>query len=485
MGAMPDDPQNSPRRPFGERDTEERNLPFGARPPTQRPDAPRIPDAPRSSDAAPDPEEPLEAAPQEEPNPAPPRRAESESFQSPFAPRVQDEPDEAPPGTRQYEQATTTIEEAMGANGKQEAYSKPDEPALDEEEAAPSEPELNDEPEDAPGIIAVRSQHRKGITDTGILKRRALQEAQEAASGKKAFRSYPAQEAAEVERQAAREAAAQRAQVALQVRVVFQTIGVIFASAAVIATVLTWWTPNTFISAESMNRLSEALATQTAPAVDFLPTLTPIGGSNAAILAAERNQVIGIVSGHKGPDKTTGQPNPGVVCADGTTEQQTVETIANQVGDLINGAGYTVDVLDEFDPRLNGYSALAVISIHADACEYINDEATGFKVAGFTEATNPTEDSKLVSCMIARYGDTTHLVFHPTVTYDMTQYHGFGELKPGTPGAVIDVGYLYLDKEVLSRQTNVVALGVARGLLCYLRGEPINANNTAEPTATP
>src|SRR5207244_957628 len=125
----------------------------------------------------------------------------------------------------------------------------------------------------------------------------------------------------------ARLEAAQRAENALRLRVIFQSIGTMFLAAAVIATLFTWWTPNTFLSSESINRLSEALATQTAPAVDFLPTLTPMGGA-VQPTAGVVQSAVGIVSGHKGVNPTTGKPDPGAVCSDGTTEQQTVEKIA-------------------------------------------------------------------------------------------------------------------------------------------------------------
>ena len=75
--------------------------------------------------------------------------------------------------------------------------------------------------------------------------------------------------------------------------------------------------------------------------------------------------------------------------------------------------------------------------------------------------------------------------FHPSVTFDMTQYHTFREIAPGTPGAIIEVGFLFLDRDFLTENANIAALGVARGVLCYLRDEPINPNNAATPSAEP
>jgi N-acetylmuramoyl-L-alanine amidase len=58
------------------------------------------------------------------------------------------------------------------------------------------------------------------------------------------------------------------------------------------------------------------------------------------------------------------------------------------------------------------------------------------------------------------------------VTYDMTLYHSFREVATGTPGAIIEIGFMNLDRELLTDHQDVVALGVARGILCYLRNDP-------------
>ncbi len=57
---------------------------------------------------------------------------------------------------------------------------------------------------------------------------------------------------------------------------------------------------------------------------------------------------IGIISGHKGFDA-------GAVCADGLTEAEVNEAIAIKVIAILQAAGVPTDLLDEFDPRLDGY----------------------------------------------------------------------------------------------------------------------------------
>jgi N-acetylmuramoyl-L-alanine amidase len=174
---------------------------------------------------------------------------------------------------------------------------------------------------------------------------------------------------------------------------------------------------------------------------------------------------IGIVSGHRGNDS-------GTVCLDGLTEAQVNFDHATRVASFLRAEGYVVDILDEFDARLKGYRALALVSIHADSCTYINDLATGFKVARALESRVPETEDELVACLTARYKQATGLRFHAnTVTRDMTQYHAFGEIAPETPAAIIETGFMYLDRPILTRKPEQVAKGVTDGVLCFLRNE--------------
>lgn len=264
--------------------------------------------------------------------------------------------------------------------------------------------------------------------------------------------------------------------VTLRFWVLLRTMAVIGLTGGIVATLLTWWTPNTFLPTESMDQLAIALATQSGQGImSTSPTSTP-----TEVLPPNN---IGIISGHRGLHRTSGLPDPGAVCADGLSEQEVNEAIALQTVALLEGHGYTVDLLDEFDTRLDGYRALAMVSIHADSCDYINEFATGFKVASFAGSSTPQRDAQLVACLVKHYSETTGLNFHPSITFDMTQYHTFLEIAPDTPGAIIETGFLYLDRELLTQHADLVALGIARGLLCYLRNDPLPG--TAMPTGTP
>jgi N-acetylmuramoyl-L-alanine amidase len=349
----------------------------------------------------------------------------------------------------------------------------PPDPTFEDDLAFEDEPAYEDEPVNAPPLIKARDRRGRVPGERTILKERPFNPQLEAES----YAVPTAQEG---------EAAARRSTVMIRFGVLLRSLGVMFASAAVVATLFTWWTPNSFMTARSIDQLSVALATQARqePPSQLLPeAATATEGPEAAAAAAGLNN-IGIVSGHRGLNPTSGIPDPGAVCPDGLTEAEINEAVATRLVSLLEEYGYQVDLLDEFDTRLTDYEALALISIHADTCEYINEYATGFKVASFADTGNPEADNQLVSCLIDRYSNTVGLGFHPSVTYDMTQYHTFREIALGTPGVIIETGFMNLDRELLTEHPDVVALGIAQGILCYLRGETPDAENIATPTVS-
>jgi len=188
-------------------------------------------------------------------------------------------------------------------------------------------------------------------------------------------------------------------------------------------------------------------------------------GSNTAIK-------IGIVSGHYENDS-------GTVCANGTTEADVNLKIATIVQQKLNAMGFDTDLLKENDPRLVGYHAAALVSIHNDSCEFINDQATGFKVAAAMSTSDINLANRLEACLRERYQTITRLPLHDSVTNDMTFYHAFNEIDPGTPAAIIETGFLNLDYDILTNNTGVIATGVADGVICFVNNENI------APTATP
>ena len=232
---------------------------------------------------------------------------------------------------------------------------------------------------------------------------------------------------------------------------------IVLFTAAAAATVFTAWTPASILPPSAASRIASALATQQ----QIGPDSTPIPPTPTPSPAPR----VGIVAGHKGNDS-------GAVCPDGLTEAAVNFEVASRVKLNLEAAGYQVDLLDEFDDRLVGYKALALASIHADSCDYINDIATGFKVASSVQSPAPDEAAALVGCLQDRYQVRTQMNFHASsITFDMTAYHAFREIDPGTPAAIIETGFLNLDRRILTEQPDLVAQGITDGILCYINEE--------------
>jgi len=206
--------------------------------------------------------------------------------------------------------------------------------------------------------------------------------------------------------------------------------------------------------------------------------LTPRPVDSGVPLVTQPQLRVGIVAGHAGND-------PGAVCVDANGQATLTEAdvnleIAAIVQQKLIERGFQVDLLREFDSRLNGYRALAVISIHNDSCEYINDEATGFKVAAALNTPDINRANRLTACLVDRYQSMTGLTFHAgSITSDMREYHAFREIDPSTVAAIIETGFLNLDRDILTRQTDRVAAGVVDAIICFANNENI------APTPTP
>jgi N-acetylmuramoyl-L-alanine amidase len=220
-------------------------------------------------------------------------------------------------------------------------------------------------------------------------------------------------------------------------------------AAILVATLFVTFTPNTLSG--GLNDQLAALLTSQPEAVVSLPGGTP-----------RPHIKIGIVSGHLGNDS-------GAVCENGTTEQDVNHQIAILVQQKLAALGFESDLLEEFDSRLSGYQAAALVSIHNDSCKFINDQATGFKVAAAMSSRDSNLANRLAGCLRDRYQFTTKLPL----------YHAFSEIDPSTTAAIIETGFLKLDYEILTKQTDLVATGVAKGIVCFINNENI------APTPTP
>ena len=169
---------------------------------------------------------------------------------------------------------------------------------------------------------------------------------------------------------------------------------------------------------------------------------------------------VGIVSGHRGYDS-------GAVCSDGLTEAEINFGVSQRVVALLERMGYRIDLLDEYDDRLQGYQADALVSIHADSCDVPG--ASGFKAARVSDSAVPKVEDRLVKCLREEYAAATGLFFHAnSITFDMRDYHAFNEIAPETPGAIIEIGFMLDDRYMLLFQQDRIASGIVKGIICFL-----------------
>lgn len=252
-------------------------------------------------------------------------------------------------------------------------------------------------------------------------------------------------------------------------RSMFFYLAAVLGVAFVLATLFTAWTPGESSQSSPPQAFSQAPVPRPTATLPGSPTDTP-----------RSRPLIGIVSGHWGNDS-------GAVCSDGLTEAQINQNIATLVQKYLVEKGFDVDLLKEFDTRLTGYKASALVSIHADSCDYINDQATGFKVASAMASPHPERAARLTACLRSRYGQATGMSLHSTsVTTDMTSYHAFGEIDENTTAAIIETGFLNLDRQFLTQHSDQAALGIATGILCFMNNESItSATQSSAPAAAP
>jgi N-acetylmuramoyl-L-alanine amidase len=248
-----------------------------------------------------------------------------------------------------------------------------------------------------------------------------------------------------------------------------RTILAVVAAAVLVSTIFSLWTRPTFFSEEFRAGLNRVQATQ--HVISIQPTPLP---------TETREVRIGIVAGHSGPPQ---DPNfdidPGATCPDGLTELSINEAVARKVVAALQREGYTVDLLQEFDPRLVGYQADVLVSIHSNDCQDYGDAGTGFAVASASSRqTTRGRDEYLLNCLISQYGATTGLPHHQGLTFDMTDYHTFSEVTVDTPTAIIELGFMQNDRAMLTQQQDLLAQGVSNGVRCFLRPD-LYSNSSA------
>jgi N-acetylmuramoyl-L-alanine amidase len=178
---------------------------------------------------------------------------------------------------------------------------------------------------------------------------------------------------------------------------------------------------------------------------------------------------IGIVAGHYRNDS-------GALCPSGLREVDINLAVAERVTARLKRRGYAVDLLGEFDEKLQDYQADVFVSLHSDSCE---TPRTGFKVARSEDSRIPETEDRLVECLHTAYETATGLVFDAnTISDDMRGYHAFRKIDYHTPAAIVELGFMSDDLNLLLFRQDRIAAGLVDGIQCFLSGGPF-------PTATP
>jgi N-acetylmuramoyl-L-alanine amidase len=241
-----------------------------------------------------------------------------------------------------------------------------------------------------------------------------------------------------------------------------RTLLIVGAAAVLVSTIFSLWTRPTFFSEEFRAGLNQVQATQRV--INIQPTPLPTDIQEVRI---------GVIAGHSGaPEDANFQVDPGAVCDDGLTELQINEAVAREVVAALRRDKYTVDLMTEFDARLEGYQADVLVSVHTNDCQDYGAAGTGFNAASAaSRQTTRGQDERLLDCLVTQYGATTGLPRHTGLTFDMTEYHTFDEVAVDTPTAIIEIGFMRNDRDFLLGQQTLIAQGIANGIRCFLRPE--------------
>lgn len=253
---------------------------------------------------------------------------------------------------------------------------------------------------------------------------------------------------------------------------------VVTIAAGTMATILSMWTKPEALDLRVRQQIAAVNATR--PPV-IIPTLTPVPNIDRRI---------GVISGHYGkpPENYQTQFDPGATCEeDGEvllTENEINFAVASKVVVKLREYGYTVDLMEEWDTRLKDYDADALVSLHSNDCQDYGELVSGFLVSQSQARPTGGKDEKLVNCMARHYAERTGLDQRFGLTRDMTDYHVFSDIKPSTPGVILELGFLKDDKEMLTMQQELLANAVVEGILCFLDPATGPLGPTPVPTET-
>ena len=151
--------------------------------------------------------------------------------------------------------------------------------------------------------------------------------------------------------------------------------------------------------------------------------------------------------------------------------------VARRTKALLEAQGVAADILPTTVPIR--YRAHLFVSIHADGDT--TGRTRGFKIARPAFSSLPAVDDRLVGALYEAYGAATGLRRDDEhITPRMRYYYAFNARRfchavaPGVPQAIVEMGFLTngADRQLLLGNPDVVARGIADGILRFLRDNP-------------
>lgn len=214
---------------------------------------------------------------------------------------------------------------------------------------------------------------------------------------------------------------------------------------------------------------------------DWGEALSPVSVPFAQPVAVEAGSVLPQLAGFRiGVQAGHGRGDPGASSCDATVYEADINAaVANKVVDLLRSYGAQADLFIGPESGLNGYQADAFVALHADHCP---DPAkpsipSGYKVARYGGAAgsglNGSGDSsdRLAQALWDEYGRATGLPQDRSPGHfpdRMLGYYALEQIDASTPGAIIEMGWLSGDLEVLVNEQDKLAAGIANGIVRFL-----------------
>ena len=241
---------------------------------------------------------------------------------------------------------------------------------------------------------------------------------------------------------------------------------------------------------KSLLGLSLAVCLLLASACDIIPPSPPEQGAPTsqpqASVKPQSKGTIGIHAGH-------GNGDPGApLCAESeeipgiASEADITLAVANKVVTLLRDVkGYDVVLFRGNDSGAQGFRGDAFVSLHCDQCA---PGAEGYKVSrygggpGTGLSGSGDASDRLVQALWDQFGEATGLERDTSPGHfpdQMRNYYLLGWIDPATPGAIIEMGWLSGDWHALAYEQEVLALGVANGILAFLGDTTITTEATA------